>query len=272
MRRSLAVFFALLLASLPALSQPPEDNWRIDFDSNKGVTLLDRYKGQEKVFIKIRFSVIPPTGKGAQADRDSYMIQILEDDILVREIPVPVPKATEDMSIVLAVDASGSMRGKSIEQVRFASDMFLKNLPVQADCGLLLFNHQILHPEVKPGRDRNLLLQRIQNVQPSGGNACFDAAARGIEMLKDLPHKKAVVLVTNGLDLNSKTTADHVIVQANEHGVKVYTVGIGEKSTLEPVQSVLVLDHSGSMKQPADDQDKAEKIQGLHRAGVDFSR
>ena len=176
------------------------------------------------------------------------------------------------MSVVLAVDASGSMRGKNIEQVRSASDIFLKNLPAQVECGLLLFNHQILPPEVQPGREREPLLQRIQNVQPSGGNACFDAAARGIAMLQGLPQKKAVVLVTNGLDLQSTTSADQVIAQANEHQVKVYTVGIGEKSTLEPVLSVLVLDHSGSMKQPADDQDKVEKSRACTSPASAFSR
>src|SRR5581483_11454600 len=65
---------------------------------------------------------------------------------------------------------------------------------------------------------------------------------------------------------SSKIEIDQVIARARKHGVTIFTIGIGEAGTLEPVNSMLVLDHSGSMKPPADDSDKVPKIKALHQA------
>ena len=53
-------------------------------------------------------------------------------------------------------------------------------------------------------------------------------------------------------------------------GDPTFTIGIGEPGKLEQVSSVLVLDHSGSMLEPADKSDPTPKIKALHRAAVRF--
>src|SRR5262249_22951641 len=102
------------------------------------------------------------------------------------------------------------------------------------------------------------------------GTAYLDATLRAVEMLRDVPGRKAVLLMTDGVDLNSKATLPEVIREAQRGAVRVYTVGVGEPGRGDPVATVLVLDHSGSMHEPADARSKTPKIAALHRAAGRF--
>src|SRR6202040_1084596 len=109
-------------------------------------------------------------------------------------------------------------------------------------------------------------------VEPRGGTAYLDAAAKGIDMLKGSRrnHERALVIMTDGIDLNSAVSLEGVIQQARQTRVRVYTIGIGEPGKLEQVTSALVLDHSGSMQAPAEDQESTPKIKALHGAASRF--
>src|SRR5262249_16948288 len=154
------------------------------------------------------------------------------------------------LSIMLALDTSGSMTGfDRMNQARAAPSVFLDKLPKKSDCGLILFDHEI-RTQLPPIFDRKPLLKHISTVQPRGGHAYLDAAFAGVQTLAKMPSNrdKAVVLMTDGIDLNSNQALQAVIAEANRNNVRIYTIGIGEPGKLERVSTALVLDHSGSMK------------------------
>ena len=64
-------------------------------------------------------------------------------------------------------------------QAREAAGIFLDKLPVKADCGLILFDHEMRPPVVAPTVNRKILLDEIRKVQPRGGTAYLDAVAKG---------------------------------------------------------------------------------------------
>jgi VWFA-related protein len=145
-------------------------------------------------------------------------------------------------------------------------------LPAKADCGLILFNHEPV-VSVPPPADRALLRKHVEDAIPKGGTAYLDATFRAIEMLKPSIFNnkaKAVVLLTDGVDIDSNVEIERVIAAAKLGNVRIYTVGIGEPGRQEKVTSVMVLDKSGSMNQPANDQDKGSKIQALRLAASRF--
>jgi len=279
MGRFLAVTGVLVLAALPAFfltrsvhgqaAKTEDIPYKIEFDP-ADVVISKRYENKEGLFITIKFTVVLD-GKGQQINSADYKIAIEEEGKEVKRIDVPAPKPSEDLSVIMAVDTRGSMKGKRMEQVRVASDTFLSKLPGRADCGLILFNHEI-RETIKPIVKREPLLEAIHKVQPRGGSAFLDAAKKGLEMLKGIPRDKALVLITDGIDLNSKATVPEIIALAStkKDKIRIYTIGIGEPGKLEQVSSVLVLDHSGSMSQPADNNDPTPKIEALHRAAVRF--
>lgn len=269
----IAGLFVALLA-LPLLGQNPPP-YRIDFDPRRDLANLEQDdKGNKGLFVNVRFTITLEGGTKLEdlAGAD-YKLRIDEDGKFIEELDVPRPKAADNLAAVLALDTSGSMKERNrMAQAKGAAVQFLARLPGHADCGLILFDHEIRAPVLPPTKNRPALLSQIQAVQPRGGTAYLDAAARSIDILAKMPpgREKAVVVLTDGIDLNSQTPLGLVISEAIRNKIRIYTIGIGEPGKQERVNTALVLDHSGSMKPPADDQDVVSKIKALHRAGKRF--
>jgi VWFA-related protein len=288
-RLLLTLAVLLAVAVLPALGQGrPAVPFEIVFDPSRDVQ-EEGGTGKGLQFT-VSFKVI--RHKGASEGKD-YKIVIEEDGREVARLEVPPPaKANEDLSAVLAIDISGSMEKdipglqkdkKRIDQARVAATSFVQRLPGKAECGLILFDHEIRPDEtVRPTFDRGPLVKIIRDMEPRGGTAYLKATKQGIEMLAGLKtnksnqRKKAVVIMTDGVDLNSerepkyKERLEDIIQLAREKKVQVYTIGIGEPGTGRPVISMLVLDHSQSMELPADNVDTRPKIEALHKAATRF--
>ncbi len=274
MRRA-GTFLVFILIGVPLSAQQKSAvPYRIDFDSGRDVTIHDgdAKTGKEGLYVTVRFTITRSAGAGEPPGTE-YKVVIEEDGHRVREEDVPRPTPSEDLSIVLALDTSGSMKEHGrMAQAKSAAGVFLDKLPVKAECGLIFFDHELRQPILAPALDREPLRKQIHEVEPRGGTAYLDATAKAIEILKKARsnQQRAVVLMTDGVDLNSTAGADAVIAQARKDKVHVYTIGIGEPGRSEQVSTVLVLDHSGSMKAPADDEEATPKIEALHRAASRF--
>src|SRR5207244_7686033 len=134
----------------------------------------------------------------------------------------------------------------------------------------ILFDHEI-RPEDKlpPLRSRKPLLDIVEKMEERGGTAYLDAAREGIDMLarhKNAARKKAVIIMTDGVDLNSKATLDQVIKFAQAKNVNVYTVGIGEPGAGKPVTSVMVFDDSQRMELADDKDDPRPEYYAMHES------
>ena len=265
----LPIAFALTLnvAAQPDAAKTP---YRIEFDPATDVEPLDKAEGKEGIFVKVRFAI---TLDGNRVEKlDDHKIVIEENGKRITTVDVPRPVPSEALSVMLVMDTSGSMKEhRRMAQAREASAVFLSKLSPRSDCGLILFDHEIR--EKQPlGFDRASLLKKIKTTEPRGGTAYLDATSEGVKVLRQAPpgRDRALILVTDGIDLNSNKTIKNVIDEAMENKVRIYTIGIGEPGKLEQVSTVLVLDHSGSMRPPADDNDTTPKIEALHLAGFKF--
>jgi len=290
MRALLAVLpVALVLAALPTLA---------DAQGQKAapykLTPIEDPKpwrdGSGTLQVTVRFT-IEQIGQLQGEEWKHYKVKITEDGrpVGLVSMPRPVIGVQEDLCLVLAMDVSGSMttlegpagaKFRRIDEARKAAESFLSQLPPRAPCGLILFDHEMKR-ELAPQLDRGQLIQLVKTEEPSGGTAYLDATFKGIGMLRQpgIKGKKVVVVLTDGVDLNSRVTLERVIAEANasevpgagpELKVKVYTIGIGEPGKSEPVTTVLALDKSGSMLQRADDRDEISKIDALKTAAVRF--
>jgi VWFA-related protein len=236
--------------------------------------------GVQALYVTVQFKVL-------RGDTGAVATDVGKDEILVEEDGRPVermeifqPRA-EKLTTVLAMDVSGSMEGRGqgprpIDEAKKAALTFLDRLHERADTGLILFDHEMRVLE-DPGKDprgfpehRKKVRALIEAARPDGGTAYLDAAALAVRMVKPFGGRKAVLLMTDGVDMNSKRTLDEVIAEAKAVGVPVYTVGLGDPGKNEPVTTVLVLDHSGSMRAKASDADPLSKIEALHRAAARF--
>src|SRR5262249_13286305 len=150
-------------------------------------------------------------------------IRVEEDGHVVAGLETQRP-GTAPLTTVLALDVSGSMEGEGrLPESKRAANLFLDRLSPRADCGLILFDHKVTAKVPMAGEPRDAarwakhlqgLRGQIDGARPGGGTAYFDAAVEAIELLKDVKGRKAVVLLTDGVDLNSKATLAEVIALA----------------------------------------------------------
>src|SRR5260370_5168528 len=278
MRRIIAALAGIMvLAAVPALGQQAlvpqlQLPYKIDVNSKSDEDLIQfsrkKPNGDNEIMLTVQFLISPVEGVDREQGKN-YKVVIEEDGKFVKEVKIETPKRSEDLVVVMAMDISGSMKEHGrMKQARQASGVFFKSLPAKADCGLILFNHK---PEVSvpPPADRDLLRKHIQAAIPSGGTAYLDTTLQAIEMLKPSLFNnkgKAVVLLTDGQDVDSDAEIDKVIATAKQAKVRIYTVGIAEPGRQEKVTSVLVLDKSGSINQPPHDQAKNSQTQPLRLA------
>lgn len=269
------LFAAVLLAQPPA---PKQDGvrYKIEINNDHVTRSFTERNGRKALWVTAQFKVFR-LGDGAPVTdlgRDEIVVE--EDGKRVESLEVHAPRS-QKLTAVLAIDISGSMSGHGkIDEAKKAAQTFLDRLDPKADTGLILFDH-LVRVAAPPARNpaqvaahRAKLRQLINAAQPGGGTAYLDATADALKMLKGVEGRRAVLLMTDGVDMNSRRSLKDVIDEAQAAETPVYTLGIGEPGKNEPVTSVLVLDTSGSMNQPANDTDKMKKIQALHKAAEGF--
>src|SRR5262245_13138924 len=112
MRASLAVLAgALLLAAVPLSAQQPDKlAYKVSFDSSRDVKQeREEFEGKANVLVvSVRFTITRLGDAVGDVHKD-YKLVIREDGNKVKEVDVPQPSVSDDLSAVLAMDISGSM-------------------------------------------------------------------------------------------------------------------------------------------------------------------
>ncbi len=258
----------LLAAPTPAADAAGAAEYRVEVDPNI-VTSHER-NGKPGTFVTAHFKLTRAADGTAALDVVRDDLVVLEDGKEVADAEIFLPRA--QVTTVAAMDISGSgAGGDKIVEARKAANTFFDKLDPKSDSGLILFDQ----PPEPPGRDpaqfaahRQRLHRMIDAAQP-GGTAYLDDTAKALQMLRDVPGRKAVVLMTDGVDLNSARTQQQVIELARASQIPIYTIGIGDPGAND-VKTVLVLDHSGSMAAKAEEDDRKTKIEALREAASRF--
>jgi len=136
---------------------------------------------------------------------------------------------TAPVSVGILVDCSTSMVTKFAQARRAITrmvddldprdDIFLESFSVEAR---LLQPFTLKHSEI---------LDQLRFLHAQSQTALYDAVYMGLyEMRRGQRDKRALVVVTDGMDNRSKTRREQVIAAARATKVLVYTIGIGEEA------------------------------------------
>lgn len=148
--------------------------------------------------------------------------------------PVSLAAATRageqgTVSTVLVIDRSGSMAfsGK-MAGARQAATTFVNLMRPGDKTALIQFDTEIdtLQPLTD---DKTALTAAIQKITPRGNTALYDALAQGGKYFESTSGRKAIIVVTDGMDNASKLNREGAIKQAGQGGYSIYTVGLGNK-------------------------------------------
>lgn len=137
--------------------------------------------------------------------------------------------ANEDapLSIGLLVDVSGSM-GRKLEISKSAVAEFLKTMNPQDEAFLVEFSDQA---DVALGftHDANAITEKISSLQPGGLTALIDAVHLGLEEMKKAKNpRKALLILSDGGDNNSKYSATDIKEIVKQADVQIYSMGVFE--------------------------------------------
>jgi len=150
---------------------------------------------------------------------------VYEDD-MPQDITYFNTGENEPVSLGLIVDVSGSMSSK-IDRARLALRRLLDTIHPQDEVFIEAFNQQPFL--LQDFTDSRLLLaQAISSLRPVGGTALYDAILDGLHRVKRGRHqKKALIVVSDGLDTASLSSLNQTINAARRSGVLIYAIGIG---------------------------------------------
>jgi Ca-activated chloride channel family protein len=136
----------------------------------------------------------------------------------------------EDLPVSVAVvfDVSGSMSEAKVAQAKQALAGFIQTSHPSDEFFLVSFDSQA-HLLLARSRDGDAVLNKFTYFQTSGQTALFDALYLGLEKVNHGTYpRRAILLITDGEDNDSRYTFKEVRRVLQESDVSVYTIGIRE--------------------------------------------
>lgn len=228
MRYLIAIWLLLVLAS-SALAETTEEGVRVTGqDDAAGATIiLNELNIENYPDVLILATVLkngqPVSGLTAEDFR------VREDE--VNQEPLTVEPELPPLSVVVALDTSGSMAERMAE-TRSAAKLFVESLSERDSVQLLRFARDIeaATPMIS---NKTQVSDAIDTVTARGDTALYDALYQSVELLADRPGRRAVVLLSDGVDDDgtgqplSEKTVDDVLERAKSVGAPVFAIGLG---------------------------------------------
>lgn len=198
---------------------------------------------------------------------DPARIQLLENDQVIPLEQIEGAGEIEPLTALLAMDISGSMLyvGK-LDAAKQAAVLFVKQLRPTDRVGLLTFHTEIDY--VQPiTTDHQLVISAIQKLEAAADTAMYDALAEAVDILSEVKGRKAVVVITDGLDTLSQETPESVLEKIGPSGLSISTIGLGDpdqilerKSSLDVDALTYLAQNAGGVYRYANDQDSLSEI------------
>lgn len=143
--------------------------------------------------------------------------------------------ASDDAALSLAVvaDTSGSMRGRNWERANDFVDELLNRMTRPDDEVALFTFDKRLRQETPFTTDRDSVLDALRSVEAWGQTSLYDAVAQAAKRVAERSgQRRAVIVITDGIDTSSAMSAAEVSAIAGAIDVPVYAVAV--EPTMRP--------------------------------------
>jgi VWFA-related protein len=219
--RMLVVLGLLALALFPAGSVLAQD-------PNAPIVRITQVDNSKFPQVTVYVSVTNAAGEPVAVDPST--IQIQENGQVMQATSVSGQGDIGPLTTLLVMDISGSMeKGDKITAAKNAAKAYIDQMRAGDQAGLISFNTavNVVQP-VTP--DKNALVAGIDALQPAGNTAMFDALLQGMDVLKDVTGRKAIILLSDGIDNRSHSSVDDVVNTIGPAGLSISTIGLGDPS------------------------------------------
>ena len=188
-------------------------------------------RGQDRFLFRSGVDLVNVTA--AVSDRTGRFVPgLAKADFTVYEDdrPVEITHFSADrvpVSLGIVLDTSGSMEGDKLTNARLAIEKFLDQL-LDPEDEVFLYRFSSDAELVQDWTsDRIAVTNSLRRMRASGGTAMYDAVLEAVPMAqRGRNQKKAIVLISDGNDTNSRASARDVAQVVRETEVLVYAIGI----------------------------------------------
>lgn len=168
--------------------------------------------------------------------RKNFSVQEDGKAMRVHEV-FPLERGEEPLSVVLAIDRSGSMRGDPIRDARQAAVDFIKEMRGIDRVGAVSFDDHVTIIS-RLSSDKGPLLKAITKITVGKDTALNDAIMNALTLLSPFTGRRAVVVLTDGKENRSKVSRKEAIDKARAIGVPVITVGLGAEVDASALKAI----------------------------------
>ena len=186
-------------------------------------------------FPEICFTISVKDSAGEKIENlDTSMVKVFEDSVRNHVLTVQTLAESENqVAIMIAVDASGSMVGKPIDSVRSAIKSFADQLSENDWVGVLAFHDEveIIFPFTTNMDTVKALSDSIKAIGRS--TELHYGVVKALELLNgdaSLPNNKALIVLSDGKDEGTAYSDDDAIEKAREYGIPIFSIGYHTKA------------------------------------------
>ena len=179
--------------------------------------------------VNVIFTVTDKHGKFVK-DLKQSDFKILDNDLPPRQVTDFQAETDLPLRVGLLIDASNSIRDRFLFEQQAATEFLRQIIRPKSDLAFVLAFDEVPETTQDFTSDLDKLTRGIQVIQPGGGTALWDAvfyASRDKLMKENSPSgpvRKAIILVSDGDDNQSRVLRQEAFAMAQRAGVIVYAI------------------------------------------------
>jgi len=156
-------------------------------------------------------------------------IELLENGSPVNDTAIQGMDEVSSFTSLLLIDNSGSMNfSDKLTSAIDAASAYINQMRSADAAGIISFNTSVTTVQ-EITTDKEALLNGLMTIQARDDTSMWDALMTSIEMLNPLGGRKAIILLTDGMDNQSTTDPNSLLAAIGESGLSISTIGFGTK-------------------------------------------
>jgi len=237
-----------------------------DLDLSPRITQVDTENFPDVV---VYVSVVDQFGEPAGIEPEQLVLTE-NDQAIVPESIRGIGDASP-ISTLLLIDISGSMNvDNKLDAAKAAALSYVDATRDVDRIGLIAFNTQVsLVQEITT--DKDLVREGIESLEGIYDTAMLDALQQGLTLLRAEQGRKAIIVLTDGLDNQSQSTLDELLLALEPQDVSISTIGFGNREHDQSAMSAVneemlqqIADTGGGLYSYAEDDQSLQEIYDLY--------
>jgi Ca-activated chloride channel homolog len=223
-KRSIGYIIMLALLTISWIAFPAVS--RVDAQASSAKARITQVDVSDFPRVTVYVSVTDDGGFPRPVDPKT--IRIYENGVLVEPVEISGEGDIGPLTSMLVMDVSGSMNeaGK-LTAAKEAALAYIDLLQPGDQAGVMTFNTKVQYPQPVT-EDLDLVRNAIRSLTAEKDTAFFDALIKAEEALMNISGRKAIVVLTDGLDNVSKGSSADVLTGISEGGLSISTIGLGD--------------------------------------------